>query len=142
MPVNLACFLCRNDHIRAALQAGCMSPGAGQASTKAIDVDKLQTRTYQVHPRLSRIPVDSSGRYVKVSEPDNTFPFIAFSVDDFDDEEAEPLVMRNPSDEFAVFLHVRFLSSIVPVCLGPGALSISTLYPLTSDVLSVVKILQ
>lgn len=100
---------CRHDEIVAALRTGLGLTGTASASSESTAItNALQKRAFNIHPRLSRIPVDSSGRYVKVSEPDNTFPYLAFSVDDFDDDAVEPLVLWEPTDEFAVTLHVRF----------------------------------
>lgn len=68
----------------------------------------LDRITTPVLPRLSRIPVDSKGNYIKEAKQDDTYPYLAFALDDFDDESARQLLLREDSDEFAVVMHVRF----------------------------------
>ena len=68
----------------------------------------LDRITTSVLPRLSRIPVDSKGNYIKEARQDDTYPYLAFALDDFDDESARQLLLREDSDEFAVVMHVRF----------------------------------
>jgi hypothetical protein len=60
-----------------------------------------------VYPRLSRIPVDARGSYIKEGEPDQTYPYLAFTLDDFDDVAADKLSLAAEGDEFAVIMHVR-----------------------------------
>ena len=83
------------------------NPSKLQVHPSPCQTQSLQRRSFRVHPRLCRTPVDSAGRYVKVPEPDITFPYLAFSVDDFDDDDLEHLILKGATDEFAVVLHVR-----------------------------------
>lgn len=51
--------------------------------------------------------MDSHGNYIKEAKQDDTYPYLAFTLDAFDDESAQQLLLREDSDEFAVVMHVR-----------------------------------
>ena len=65
-------------------------------------------------PRLSRIPVDSHGNYIKEARQDDTYPYLAFALDDFDDGSAQQLLLMEAEDEFAVVMHVRSMHKCSP----------------------------
>jgi Uncharacterized conserved protein (DUF2045) len=97
---TLSCIQCR----AASLDPHLQSNPTAESATSPQPIDRIHTK---VHPRLSRIPVDAHGNYIKEAQQDDTYPYLAFALDDFDDDSAQQLLLREDSDEFAVVMHVR-----------------------------------
>jgi hypothetical protein len=108
-PSTLAGVQCRAASQHPHLQR---SPPVESASSTP-PLDRIHKK---VLPRLSRIPVDSHGNYIKETQQDDTYPYLAFTLDDFDDELAHQLLLKDATDEFVVVMHVCALHHKAAIC--------------------------